>query len=58
VHLDRVEGLATSRTGGGPAPEQTEAAGIAVADNLMQQLGVRGSDLISGAYVDLISGSA
>jgi hypothetical protein len=33
---------------------QTAAEGVVIAKDLMQQLGIREEDLISGAYMDLI----
>jgi phosphoribosylformylglycinamidine (FGAM) synthase PurS component len=35
-------------------PGQTDAEGQAVAQDLLEKLGVRESDLIEGAYMDLI----
>jgi predicted adenylyl cyclase CyaB len=56
IHLDRVEGLGTFLelevvlTAG-----QTSGEGDAIAADLMTQLGVGQADLISGAYLDLLS---
>ncbi len=33
---------------------QAESEGVAIAEDLMEKLGVRKEDLISGAYMDLI----
>lgn len=56
VHLDRVEGLGdfmelevVLREG------QTDAAGVAVADALMRQLGLEGAERLAGAYLDLLA---
>jgi predicted adenylyl cyclase CyaB len=59
VHLDDVEGL-------GPfmelevvlQQEQSEAEGQAIAEDLMERLGVARSDLLEGAYMDLLESSA
>jgi predicted adenylyl cyclase CyaB len=55
VHLDDVEGLGhfmelevVLREG------QSDAEGQAIAEDLMTSLGVEGSDLIEGAYMDLL----
>jgi adenylate cyclase class IV len=55
VHLDDVEGLGqfmelevVMRQG------QTDDEGKAIAHHLMQQLGIRQSDLVSHAYIDLL----
>jgi adenylate cyclase len=58
VHLDDVEGLGqfmelevVMREG------QSDADGQAIAEDLMARLGVEGSDLIEGAYMDLLEAS-
>ncbi len=56
VHLDRVEGLGEFLElevvlGDGEATE----AGVEEADDLMERLGVLPTDLIEGAYVDLLA---
>ncbi len=55
IHLDDVEGLGqfmelevVLREG------QSDAEGQAIAEDLMARLGVAGSDLIEGAYMDLL----
>jgi predicted adenylyl cyclase CyaB len=55
IHLDDVEGLGqfielevVLREG------QSDAGGQAIAEGLMTSLGVEGSDLIEGAYMDLL----
>jgi len=55
IHLDNVDGLGqfmelevVLRDG------QSDAAGQAIADDLMKQLGIEPSDLIEGAYMDLL----
>jgi predicted adenylyl cyclase CyaB len=55
IHLDDVEGLGhfmelevVLREG------QTNAEGQAIAQDLMARLGVRGEDLLDGAYMDLL----
>jgi len=56
IHLDEVVGLGNFMElevvlrDGQPAGE-----GIAIAQDLMKQLGIRADDLITGAYIDLIS---
>jgi predicted adenylyl cyclase CyaB len=57
VHLDDVEGLGqfmelevVLRDG------QSEVEGQAIADDLMKKLGIESSDLLEGAYMDLIEG--
>lgn len=59
IHLDRVEGLGeflelevVLRAG------QSEAEGIAIAQALMEALGVPAEALISGAYLDLLHDDA
>jgi adenylate cyclase class IV len=55
IHLDRVEGLGdflevevVLRDG------QTEAEGVAIADRLLQRLGVAPEQQVAGAYLDLL----
>jgi predicted adenylyl cyclase CyaB len=55
IHLDDVEGLGqfielevVMREG------QTDAEGAAIAGELMESLGVDGSDLLQGAYMDML----
>ncbi len=55
IHVDEVEGLGhfmelevVLRQG------QSEAEGRAIAEDLMRRLGIRESDLLEGAYMDLI----
>jgi adenylate cyclase class IV len=58
VHLDEVEGL-------GPFLElevmlglgQSEEEGQAIAWELMAKLGIQESDLVEGAYMDLLEGN-
>jgi predicted adenylyl cyclase CyaB len=59
VHIDEVEGLGTFlelevvlRQG------QGEAAGKAIAENLMAEFGIRKQHLISEAYVDLLNSTS
>jgi predicted adenylyl cyclase CyaB len=59
VHLDDVEGLGkfielevVLQDG------QSEAEGQAIAEDLMERLGVARSDLLEGAYMDLLESSA
>lgn len=56
IHLDEVEGLGwfielevVLR------PDQDEADGRGIADKLMSDLGIESSDLVAGAYVDLLA---
>ncbi|HET9912673.1 MAG TPA: class IV adenylate cyclase, partial [Anaerolineales bacterium] len=59
VHLDDVEGLGqfielevVMREG------QSDAEGQVIAEDLMERLGVARSDLLEGAYMDLLESSA
>jgi predicted adenylyl cyclase CyaB len=59
IHLDHVEGLGqfmelevVMREG------QSDADGQAIAEGLMASLGVEKSDLLEGAYMDLLESSA
>jgi len=55
VHLDEVEGLGQfMELEVVLHPEQTDAEGQAIAEDLMTRLGVREDDLLKGAYMDLI----
>ena len=54
IHLDRVEGLGDfMELEVVLADGQTDAEGSAVADALMQSLGLAGAERIAGAYLDL-----
>jgi len=58
VHLDEVEGLgAFLELEVGLGADQGEAEGQATARELMARLGIQESDLIVGAYMDLLEGS-
>jgi predicted adenylyl cyclase CyaB len=55
VHLDEVEGLGQfMELEVVMHPEQADAEGQAIAEDLMTRLGVREEDLLKGAYMDLI----
>ncbi len=55
IHLDDVLGLGKfMELEVVLKPGQTDAEGQAVAENLMSQLGVKDSDLINSAYMDLL----
>ena len=55
LHLDEVEGLGQFMELEVVLREdQSEAEGLAIADELMQKLGVERADLIEGAYMDLL----
>jgi predicted adenylyl cyclase CyaB len=55
IHLDDVKGLGKfMELEVVLRPEQTEAEGQAIAENLMQQLGIQQGDLIETAYMDLL----
>jgi predicted adenylyl cyclase CyaB len=55
VHLDHVEGLGDFiELEVVLQPEQTLEAGVQVAQELMQALGISPASLISGAYIDLL----
>jgi predicted adenylyl cyclase CyaB len=55
IHLDEVEGLGQfMELEVVLRPGQTDAEGQAIADDLMEKLGVSESDLLEGAYMDLI----
>jgi predicted adenylyl cyclase CyaB len=56
VHLDEVEGLgAFLELEVVLRDEQSEADGVAVAHGLMAQLGVKPSQLVASAYLDLLN---
>ncbi|MCK5585968.1 class IV adenylate cyclase [Candidatus Bipolaricaulota bacterium] len=55
VHLDEVEGLGTfMELEVVLSKGQTAEYGAKIANELMTQLGIRATDLISGAYIDLL----
>lgn len=55
IHLDEVAGLGRFiELEVVLRPEQSETEGQAIADRLMSELGIEPSDLIAGAYVDLL----
>ena len=55
VHLDEVDGLGQfMELEVVLRPGQTDAEGQTVADELMEKLGVSRSDLLEGAYMDLV----
>ena len=55
VHLDEVEGLGQfMELEVVLRPEQSDADGQAIADDLMVKLGVAQADLLEGAYMDLL----
>ena len=55
VHLDEVESLGQfMELEVVMRPDQTEAEGRSIANNLMRKLGVAENDLLEGAYMDLI----
>ena len=55
IHLDEVEGLGQfMELEVVLRPHQTDAEGRSIADDLMEKLGVSKSDLLEGAYMDLI----
>jgi predicted adenylyl cyclase CyaB len=55
VHLDEVEGLGQFiELEVVLRPEQTDAEGQTIAEDLMTRLGVSQDDLLKGAYMDLI----
>lgn len=54
IHLDEVEGLGTFLELEVVLREdQSEAEGVAIAQALMERLGVQPTDLLEGAYLDL-----
>jgi len=59
VHLDDVEGLGQfMELEVVMREEQSDAEGQAIAEELMERLGVASSDLLEGAYMDLLESSA
>ncbi len=57
VHLDDVEGLGQfMELEVVMKPGQTDAAGQAIAQELMTKLGVEPGDLLEGAYMDMLEG--
>ena len=57
IHLDEVEGLgAFIELEVALAPGQTPAQGAEVARDLMRRLEINDDDLISRAYIDLLTG--
>jgi predicted adenylyl cyclase CyaB len=55
LHVDEVEGLGQfMELEVVLRPEQNDAEGQAIADDLMVKLGVAESDLLEGAYMDLL----
>jgi predicted adenylyl cyclase CyaB len=57
LHLDEVEGLGEfMELEVVLRPEQSDAEGQAIAQDLMTRLGMREEDLIEGAYMDLLEG--
>ena len=57
VHFDRVEGLGDFiELEVVLEPGQDDARGVAIAENLMAQLGICDDDLVDRAYVDLSAG--
>jgi predicted adenylyl cyclase CyaB len=59
VHLDDVEDLGSFMELEVMLQEgQSEAEGQAIAEDLMERLGVARSDLLEGAYMDLLESSA
>ena len=59
VHLDEVEGLGSfMELEVVLGPEEGEAEGQAIAVDLMARLGIKESDLVEQAYIDLLEGRA
>lgn len=55
IHLDDVETLGTfAELEVVLRPGQSDAEGLAVAENLLAKLGIHPDDLIKGAYIDLM----
>jgi len=55
VHLDNVEGLGQfMELEVVMREEQSDAEGQAISEGLMTELGVEQSDLLEGAYMDLL----
>jgi predicted adenylyl cyclase CyaB len=58
IHLDNVEGLGQfMELEVVLRPAQSEAEGQAIAQDLMQKLGIQPKDLINVAYMDLLEGA-
>lgn len=58
IHLDRVEELGDfMELEVVLQPDQAEAEGVAIAEELMRDLGIRDEDLVDGAYFDLLKDS-
>ena len=56
IHLDRVEGLGDfMELEVVLQPEQTDEEGTAIAEALMQALGLAGAERLAGSYLDLLS---
>jgi adenylate cyclase class IV len=59
IHLDRVEGLGDFiELEVVLRPDQADAEGVAIADALMQQLGLADAPRVAGAYRDLLHAQA
>jgi adenylate cyclase class IV len=59
IHLDRVEGLGDfMELEVVLRPDQTDAEGAAIAEALMQALGLADAPRLAGSYLDLLSSSA
>jgi predicted adenylyl cyclase CyaB len=59
IHLDEVEGLGQfMELEVVMRPNQTDQEGLAIANDLMVKLGIVPSDLLEGAYMDLLEKSA
>jgi predicted adenylyl cyclase CyaB len=57
IHLDEVEGLGNfMELEVVLRPDQSDAEGQAIANDLMKRLGVQEQDLIEGAYMDILEG--
>jgi predicted adenylyl cyclase CyaB len=58
IHLDEVEGLGSFlELEVMLGPGQSEEGGRAIARELMSKLGIQKSDLVEGAYMDLLEGN-
>ena len=58
IHLDRVEELGDfMELEVVLRPDQDESDGVAIAEELMRDLGIRDEDLVDGAYFDLLKRS-
>jgi predicted adenylyl cyclase CyaB len=59
LHLDEVDGLGSFvELEVVLKPDQSEAEGQAIADDLISRLGIDRSDLLQAAYIDLLESSA